>query len=97
VRASAHGLCAATGKLGAILSSLGFSAIATSHGQELVFWVFFGISGLGLLITFFLVPETKGYDADEVDRQELAEKLGYHPGAHEPQDPRVIAEQINHS
>lgn len=79
------------------MSSLGFSAIATSHGQELVFWVFFGVSGLGLLITFFLVPETKGYDADEVDRQELAEKYGYQPGTVEPQDPRVIAEKINHS
>lgn len=55
------------------------------------------MSGLGLLITFFLVPETKGYDADEVDRQELAEKYGYQPGTVEPQDPRVIAEKINHS
>lgn len=97
VRASAHGLCAATGKVGAIISSLGFSALANQVGQEIVFWIFFGVSGLGLLVTIFLVPETKGYDADEVDRKELAEKYGVQPGAHEPQNPVAIANEINHT
>ncbi|CEH14754.1 Inorganic phosphate transporter [Ceraceosorus bombacis] len=79
VRASAHGLSAACGKLGAILASLGFSVLADpkkSIGQEKVFWIFFAISILGFIVTVLLVPETKGYDADEVDRKELAEKRG---------------------
>ncbi|CAO1629397.1 unnamed protein product [Parajaminaea phylloscopi] len=95
VRASAHGFCAATGKVGAILASLGFSTLANSIGQEKVFWIFFAISALGAIITFFFVFETKGYDADEVDRRELAEKYGVNVGAHEPQNPLAIAREIN--
>lgn len=34
-----------------------------------------------------LVPETKGYDADEVDRAYLAAKYGIQPGTQEPQNP----------
>lgn len=97
VRATAHGLCAATGKVGAILASLGFSRIATYHGTTTVFWIFFGVSALGLLVTIFLVPETKDFDADEVDRQELAAKFGIQPGTHEPQNPVDIAHEINGS
>lgn len=87
VRATAHGLCAATGKVGAIISSLGFSRLATYHGQKTVFWIFFGVSIAGALITLLLVPETKGYDADEVDRAYLAAKYGIRPGQNEPQNP----------
>jgi PHS family inorganic phosphate transporter-like MFS transporter len=45
-------------------------------GQEKVFWIFFAISIAGALVTLLLVPETKGYDADEVDRKRLAEARG---------------------
>ncbi|KAK0530829.1 hypothetical protein OC834_002476 [Tilletia horrida] len=81
VRAGAHGLCAAIGKLGAILASLLFSRLSQPKGTpgysgaigtQNVFWIFFAISVLGLIITIIAVPETKGFDADEVDRQELA-------------------------
>ncbi|KAN0066477.1 hypothetical protein ACQY0O_000571 [Thecaphora frezii] len=74
VRATAHGFCAACGKCGAILSSLLFSYLSshTSVGTTGVFWIFFAVSILGAIVTFLFVPETKGYDADEVDRQELA-------------------------
>ncbi|KAK0556679.1 hypothetical protein OC846_000998 [Tilletia horrida] len=81
VRAGAHGLCAAIGKLGAILASLLFSRLSQPKGtpgysgaigKENVFWIFFAISILGAIITLIAVPETKGYDADEVDREELA-------------------------
>ncbi|EPQ32444.1 uncharacterized protein PFL1_00640 [Pseudozyma flocculosa PF-1] len=78
VRATAHGFCAASGKLGAILSSLFFSYLAshTKVGTTGVFWIFFGVSILGAVVTFLFVPETKGLDADEIDRQELAAKAG---------------------
>ncbi|TKY91036.1 hypothetical protein EX895_001035 [Sporisorium graminicola] len=76
VRATSHGFCAAMGKLGSIVSSLGFSVLANdkSVGHTGIFWIFFGVSLLGLAVTVFLVPETKGYDADAVDRQELLER-----------------------
>lgn len=78
VRATAHGFCAACGKCGAILSSLFFSYLAnhTHIGTTGVFWIFFGVSILGAIVTFLLVPETNGYDADEEDRKELAARAG---------------------
>ncbi|SPO42353.1 uncharacterized protein PSANT_00036 [Moesziomyces antarcticus] len=76
IRATAHGFCAAMGKLGSIVSSLGFSVLANDKrfGHTGIFWIFFGVSLLGLLVTLLLVPETKAYDADAVDRIELLER-----------------------
>lgn len=78
VRATAHGVCAAAGKCGAILSSLLFSHLAnkTSLGNEGVFWIFFGVSIAGMIATVLLVPETKEFDADEEDRKILAARAG---------------------
>ncbi|KAI3486992.1 hypothetical protein L1887_49188 [Cichorium endivia] len=76
IRATAHGFCAAMGKLGSIVSSLGFSVLANDErfGHTGIFWIFFGVSLLGLLVTVLLVPETKEYDADAVDRIELLDR-----------------------
>lgn len=76
VKATAHGISAASGKCGAILASLLFGYLSDPKriGSENVFWIFTGVSVLGMIATVFLTIETKGYDADEVDRRELAEK-----------------------
>ncbi|KUJ16608.1 MFS general substrate transporter [Mollisia scopiformis] len=63
VRGFAHGLSAATGKLGAILSALLFNYLA------------------GSIITWFLIPETKGRDADVIDFEEWQEKNGIEESA----------------
>ncbi|PWN87903.1 putative PHO84-inorganic phosphate permease [Acaromyces ingoldii] len=77
VRATAHGFSAACGKCGAILASLLFSYLSNQpFGTANVFWIFFGISILGAIITIVCLPETKGVDPDEKYRQELAEKNG---------------------
>ncbi|CAD6891746.1 unnamed protein product [Tilletia caries] len=73
VRSTAHGLSAACGKLGAIIASLGFAELSkpSSIGNKGVFWVFTGISVLGFVVTVSFTVETKGRDADLVDREEI--------------------------
>jgi len=69
IRATAHGLSAATGKLGAILSSLVFNQLKAKIGTSNVLWIFFATSVLGGISTF-LIDETMGIDPDEKDEQE---------------------------
>jgi PHS family inorganic phosphate transporter-like MFS transporter len=78
VRGFAHGLSAAVGKLGAILSALLFNYLSGSKviGLANVLWIFFACNLLGSVITWFLIPETKGRDADIVDFEEWQEKNG---------------------
>jgi len=77
VRATAHGFSAACGKCGAILASLLFGYLSNeSFGTQNIFWVFFGISVLGFIVTLVCLPETKGLDPDEEYRRELAEDAG---------------------
>ncbi|KAH8917419.1 MFS inorganic phosphate transporter, partial [Atractiella rhizophila] len=76
VRGFAHGLSAGCGKLGAVLSSLGFATWAAKIGTDKVLWIFFGISILGAIATLIL-PETTGRDADMIDLQERQEAAGY--------------------
>ncbi|CZR67797.1 related metabolite transporter C2H8.02 [Phialocephala subalpina] len=76
VRGFAHGLSAAIGKLGAILSALLFNYLAGPKviGLANVLWIFFACNILGAIITWFLIPETKGRDADVIDFEEWQEK-----------------------
>ncbi|KAF3120381.1 Inorganic phosphate transporter pho84 [Orbilia oligospora] len=79
VRGFAHGLSAAVGKLGAILSAILFNWLASYKiGLPNVLWIFFGCNVLGAIITYFFIPETKGRDADVVDYEEWLEA---NPGA----------------
>ncbi|KAK6332232.1 Inorganic phosphate transporter pho84 [Orbilia brochopaga] len=79
VRGFAHGLSAAVGKLGAILSAILFNWLAQYKiGLPNVLWIFFACNILGAVITFFFIPETKGRDADVVDYEEW---LAANPGA----------------
>jgi PHS family inorganic phosphate transporter-like MFS transporter len=88
VRGLAHGFCAAVGKLGAILSGIGFNwwsqadhkKYKGSIGLSGVLWVFFAIQLTGAFVTFFLVPETKGIDADAIDYAECQARVK--PSAH---------------
>jgi len=75
VRGLAHGTSAAVGKLGAILSALLFNYLSGDNiiGLANVMWIFFACNILGAIITFFLIPETKGKDADVVDFEEWQE------------------------
>ncbi|KAJ8519624.1 hypothetical protein ONZ45_g3457 [Pleurotus djamor] len=63
-RALGHGLSAASGRCGAIISSLLFNQLAHTVGTPIVLWV----------VTWFLLPEVKGRNADVVFEQELRER-----------------------
>ncbi|KAJ8073729.1 hypothetical protein AAF712_003215 [Marasmius tenuissimus] len=71
-RASAHGLSAAAGKAGAIVSALAFNQLSKDIGTPAVLWIFFGICVLGAVFTL-LLPEVKGRDPDAVYAEELRE------------------------
>jgi MFS transporter, PHS family, inorganic phosphate transporter len=72
VRGLGHGLSAAVGKTGAILSALLFNYLSGPKviGLANVLWIFFACNILGAISTFFLIPETKGLDADALDFEE---------------------------
>ncbi|KAJ7921192.1 major facilitator superfamily domain-containing protein [Mycena leptocephala] len=71
-RASAHGISAAAGKAGAIISALAFNSLSESIGTDKVLWIFVGCCIAGAAFTL-LLPEVRGRDPDEVLAQEMAE------------------------
>ncbi|KAF9415984.1 Inorganic phosphate transporter pho84 [Podila epigama] len=75
VRATAHGISAASGKLGAILATFAFNKLAEIGGEPgehaflpQLLGIFAGIMGLGFLCTF-LIPETKGMSLEEIEQR----------------------------
>ncbi|KAJ6537237.1 major facilitator superfamily domain-containing protein [Mycena vulgaris] len=70
-RASAHGISAAAGKAGAIISALAFNSLSISIGTDKVLWIFVGCCIAGAFCTL-LLPEVRGRDPDEVLAEELA-------------------------
>ncbi|KAL9099549.1 MAG: hypothetical protein Q9163_004969 [Psora crenata] len=75
VRGFAHGVSAAAGKLGAILSALLFNYLSSSHriGLANVLWIFCACNLLGAGLTWRLVPETRWKDADVRDYEDWFE------------------------
>ncbi|KAI0630080.1 MFS general substrate transporter [Trametes polyzona] len=71
-RASAHGMSAACGKAGAIISALAFNSLSKKIGTPHVLWIFFGccIAGAGFTL---LLPEVRGRDPDIVYAEEQRE------------------------
>ncbi|CAO3696417.1 unnamed protein product [Umbelopsis ramanniana] len=77
VRASAHGISAASGKAGAILASFAFNVVVeigdTAPGQHAflpqTLCIFAGVMALGFIITWFCIPESKGKDLEEFEEE----------------------------
>ncbi|GLB45269.1 putative sugar (and other) transporter [Lyophyllum shimeji] len=69
-RATAHGLSAAAGKAGAIISALAFNTLSKDIGTPAVLWIFFGccIAGAGFTL---LLPEVKARDPDLILAEEI--------------------------
>ncbi|KAJ6460235.1 major facilitator superfamily domain-containing protein [Mycena sanguinolenta] len=69
-RASAHGLSAAAGKAGAIISALAFNSLSNSIGTDKVLWIFVGCCIAGAIFTL-LLPEVRRRDPDQVLAEEI--------------------------
>jgi MFS family permease len=75
VRASAHGISAASGKAGAIVATFEFSVLVEIGGnypEEHAFFpqtlgILAGVMFLGLVVTILCVPESKGKDLEEFE------------------------------
>lgn len=65
IRATAHGVSAAAGKLGALLASVMYNYITTQQKFHVVPW--FGLGGM--LVTWLFLPDTTGLDLKEQERR----------------------------
>ena len=76
VRGFGHGVSAAAGKIGAILSTLLFNYLSQPEqiGLANVLWIYFACNLLGAGLTWWLIPETKMEDADVKDYNEWFER-----------------------
>ncbi|KAJ5500022.1 hypothetical protein N7453_009073 [Penicillium expansum] len=70
VRGTAHGISAAAGKCGAILTAFAFGTVEDAIGLEGVLGLFSGIMLLTALVTL-LIPETKNYTLEGIENGEL--------------------------
>lgn len=65
IRATAHGISAASGKLGALLAAVVYNYISTQ--QKFYFIPWFGLAGM--LVTILFLPDTTGLDLKEQERR----------------------------
>ncbi|KAI8983770.1 major facilitator superfamily domain-containing protein [Pilobolus umbonatus] len=82
VRASAHGISAASGKAGAILAAFAFNVLVDvggEHGEHKflpeVLGIFSAVMFLGLVVTVLWIPESKGKDLEEFEEDFQAPAL----------------------
>ena len=66
-RTYCHGVCAASGKVGALLAAVVFHFVGS--GGAVLFYLCGGAGILGALVTHVFVPETAGLDLLELDLQ----------------------------
>ncbi|EKX43011.1 hypothetical protein GUITHDRAFT_158082 [Guillardia theta CCMP2712] len=96
-RATAHGICAATGKAGAIVGSYGFGILKDTPkhnaGLKTVLIVLTIVNALGLLTTI-PIPETKGKTLEELGR-EGEDMSSMH--TEESQDEPSSAQNVSHT
>ena len=72
VRGTAHGISAAAGKCGAILTAFAFGTVEDAIGLSGVLGLFSGVMFLNTLVTF-LIPETRNHTLEGIERGALYE------------------------
>jgi len=68
IRGTCYGFSAAVGKLGAVLGTQAFLPLQRDLGRKWIFIVSAICGIIGILITYFLVPDMSGVDLEEEDR-----------------------------
>lgn len=69
VRGTCYGFSAAVGKAGAAIGTEAFTPIQTNLGKRWTFIIAAIIGVLGILVTYFFVPEMSKKDLEEEDHQ----------------------------
>lgn len=72
-RSTGHGISAASGKLGAALTTYVFPFLLSSIGIREIFILLAVISIIGAVITYILVPEPKRKSLEEASKEEVME------------------------
>lgn len=70
VRGTAHGISAAAGKCGAVLTAFAFGSVEDAIGLSGVLGIFSGVMALTALVTLW-IPETKGRTLAEIENDVL--------------------------
>jgi Sugar (and other) transporter. len=73
-RATAHGISAASGKLGAAISTYLFPTLLATIGVKEILYMLAAISVVGAVLTLALVPETKGKTLEELGKELSAQE-----------------------
>ncbi|BFH72762.1 MFS transporter [Sulfurisphaera javensis] len=73
-RTTGHGISAASGKLGAAITTYFFPALLASIGVKDILVMLAILSIVGAILTYFFVPEPKHKSLEEVAKEELEEE-----------------------
>jgi hypothetical protein len=89
IRSLSHGISAASGKLGALISTLLFSyggPDGTAMATQSIFWVCFACGFAGLAVTAVFVPDVTALDLQSIDDQwdDILHSKAYHGPARNP-------------
>jgi PHS family inorganic phosphate transporter-like MFS transporter len=70
-RTTGHGISAASGKLGAAITTYLFPSLLKAIGIKEILIMLAIVSAIGALLTFFFIPEPKGKTLEEASREEI--------------------------
>lgn len=94
VRGTAHGISAACGKVGAVLTSFAFGTLVQNLGLRGALGLFSGLMALIALITL-LIPETKGKSLEDIENDILYRtKLEWQDSEERPQNRDIVNNKI---
>ncbi len=71
LRTTSHGITATSGKIGAFVGTFAFPLLMTKFGLSAAMGTVAVVAIIGLLVTWFLLPEPKGQSLEEISRDNL--------------------------
>lgn len=71
IRTTSHGITATSGKIGAFIGTFAFPLLMAHYGLPGAMGTVAAVAILGLLVTWWLLPEPKGESLEEISRDDL--------------------------